>query len=282
MLRTETEAAGPLTRELLARYRRDGYVLLAPDFLAEDVPAAVTSAIPSAVADDSPRRILERDGTTVRSVYGLHQTHPTIAGLARLPQLLGAVRQILGDDVYVHQSKINFKEPFSGDQWEWHQDYVYWLQNDGVQAPDLVNAAIFVDEVTEFNGPLTFVPGSHRHGLLAGQDLDGMPLGYEDAPAWVATLTANEKFRVEPAVIEDLARREGLVSPKGPAGSLLLFDPNILHSSAPNISPFRRAMLMFVYNSVSNSPRPVATPRPPFLADPDVRPLQPLSTRPPQ
>jgi ectoine hydroxylase len=273
---TAGELLEPLGSELVARYRRDGYLLLPPDFLPGEVLDVAASVMPDALAEDSPARILERDGTTVRSVYGLHRTQPAIAELSRLPALLGAVRQLLGDDVYVHQSKVNIKAPFAGDQWEWHQDYIYWLQGDGIRKPDLVNVAIFLDEVTEFNGPLTFVPGSHSEGLLAGTDVDGMPMGYEDAPAWVATLTADEKFQVQPSTIEELARAKGLFSPKGPAGSVLMFHPNILHSSAANISPFRRAMLMLVYNSVGNSPRPVAEPRPAFLSEPEAIALQPL------
>lgn len=267
-----------LAPEQLEQYERDGYLLLPPEFLPKDFLDVVASAMPAALAEDSPARILERDGETVRTVYGLHQTQPAIAGLTRSPALLGAVRQLLGDEVYVHQSKVNIKAPFAGDQWEWHQDFIYWLQGDGIQKPNLVNVAVFLDEVTEFNGPLTFVRGSHTDGLLAGTDVDGMPLGYEDAPAWVATLTADEKFQVNPSIIEDLARAKGLVSPKGPAGSVLLFHPNILHSSAANISPFRRAMLMFVYNGVGNSPLAdaVPEPRPAFLADPDAIALQPL------
>lgn len=268
--------AGPLGTEQVGQYERDGYLLLPPEFLPADFLDVVAAALPAAIEADSPARILERDGSTVRSVYGLHQTLPVIAGLTRLPALLGAVRQLVGDEVYVHQSKVNIKAPFAGDQWEWHQDYVYWLQGDGIQRPDLINVAVFLDEVTEFNGPLTFVPGSHSDGLLAFATADGMPLGYEDAPAWAATLTAEERFSVRPEVIEALARAKGLVSPKGPAGSVLMFHPNILHSSAANISPFRRAMLMFVYNGVANAPHAVAEPRPGFLADPHAVALQPL------
>jgi ectoine hydroxylase len=273
---TTDSRLGPLDAELIEQYHREGFLLLPPGYLPDDVLSAVESTLPSALAEDSPARILERDGSTVRSVYGLHQSQPAIAELTRLPALLGAARQILGGEVYVHQSKINIKAPFGGDQWEWHQDYVYWLQNDGIQRPDLLNVAVFLDEVTEFNGPLTFIPASHAEGLLAGTDLDGMPLGYEDAPAWVATLTANEKFQVSNATVEDLASRLGLVSPKGPAGSVLFFNPNILHSSAANISPFRRAMLMFVYNRLDNTGQGIGNPRPAFLAEPDPRPLQPL------
>ena len=96
----------------------------------------------------------------------------------------------------------------------------------------------------------------------------------------MATLTAEEKFQVGNDILADLARSNGLVSRKGPAGSVLFFHPDILHASAPNISPFRRAMLIFVYNSVGNTPRPVANPRPAFLSEPDVSALQPLSVEP--
>ncbi|WP_409492859.1 phytanoyl-CoA dioxygenase family protein [Amycolatopsis sp. cmx-11-12] len=266
----------PLDAAMIERYRRDGFLLLPPEYLTQNVFDTITAAVPNLLAEDSPRRILERDETTVRSVYGVHQTDSIMAELPRMPALLGAARQILDDDVYVHQSKINLKAPFAGDQWEWHQDYIYWLQSDGLRKPDLVNVAIFLDEVTEFNGPLTFVKSSHRSGLLTRIGADGMPLGYEDAPAWVATLTADEKFQVGTSVVEEMARANGLVSPKGPAGSMLFFDPNILHASAPNISPFRRAMLMYVFNGVRNVPRDVSDPRPSFLAEPDTTPLQPL------
>ncbi len=262
---------------MLAEYQRDGFLLLPPHFLPPGVLDDIRAAVPRVLADDSPRRILERDGTTVRSVYGPHQTDPAIARVSRLPQLLDAARRVVGDDVYVHQSKINVKAPFTGDQWEWHQDYVNWLQADAIQRPDLVNVAVFLDDVNEFNGPLTFIPGSHAEGLLAGADSEGMPIGYEDAPSWVATLTANEKFQIDHGVLEAQARRGGLVSAKGPAGSVLMFHANVLHASAPNLSPFRRAVLLLVYNGVRNAPLPVANPRPAFLAERDVAALQPVS-----
>lgn len=268
----------PLKTELAERYRRDGFLLLPPEFLTGDVISAVTALMPRALSDCGPRQVRERDKVTVRSVYGVHQTFPEILDIARQSALLGAVRQLLMDDAYIHQSKINIKAPLAGDQWEWHQDYIYLLENDGIRKPNLVNVALFLDTVTEFNGPLTFIPGSHERGVLSATVADGMPLGYEDAPEWVATLTAEEKFKVNGTVLEEMARANGMVSPKGPAGSVLFFDPNLLHASSPNLSPFRRAMLIFTFNSVHNVPVGVTKPRPDFLADPDVRPLRPLTS----
>jgi ectoine hydroxylase len=271
----ESAAPGPLTDSQIAEFRENGYLLLPPGFIPDRAIDIIHDALPGICAQEGPERILERDGQTVRSVYGLHQSEPRLKDLAALRPLCGAAQQLLNDDVYVHQSKVNFKESFAGDQWEWHQDYIYWLRYDGLPRPDLLNAAIFLDEVNEFNGALTFVPGSHSQGILSGHHRAGMPTGYEDAPNWVSTLTAEEQFSIDPAVIGDLATRYGLVSPKGGTGSVLLFHPDILHASGPNISPFRRAMMMFVYNAVGNRPELKGEPRPAFLAEPDITPLQP-------
>ncbi|TCR16035.1 phytanoyl-CoA dioxygenase family protein [Streptomyces sp. BK205] len=261
-----------LGADAVTTYRRDGY-FLAPGLLPADDLAGLRAAVSGILADDSPRRIMERDGTTVRSVYGPHQTDPGVARVCERRELAGAAVELLGESVYIHQSKINVKAAFVGDQWEWHQDYIYWLEDDGIREPHLVNVAVFLDEVNEFNGPLTFVPGSHDEGVLAATDKDGLPLGYEDAPEWVSTLTADEKHRVRHEVIAELAGNSGLVSPKGPAGSVLFFHPNILHASSPNISPFGRTTLIVVYNRISNPATNTTNPRPEFLAARDVTPV---------
>lgn len=271
-MRADVTGVTTLDEEAEAAYRRDGYLLL-PGLLPPDVLADLTAVAPRILADDSPRRIMERDGTTVRSVYGPHQTNAVVARVCRRRELAGTAEALIGERVYIHQSKINVKAPFVGDQWEWHQDYIYWLHDDGIRRPDLVNAAVFLDDVTEFNGPLTFVPGSHDRGVLAASEKQGRPAGYEDAPAWVSTLTADEKYGVRHDVIESLAREHGLVSPKGPAGSVLFFHPNILHASSPNISPFGRSTLIVVYNGVSNPATNTDSPRPEFLAAHTAEPV---------
>jgi len=266
-----------LDGEMIARYRRDGFLLLPPQFLTGDVLGRAHVALPGVLRTTGPERVLERDETTVRSVYGVHRIDAEMGAVSRHPAVLGAVEQLVGDAAYIHQSKVNVKAPFAGDQWEWHQDFVYWLRNDGVARPDMVNVAVFLDEVTEFNGPLTFIPGSHTHGVLSGTTREEMPRGYEDSPSWVATLTADEQFQVAPQVISDLCAQRGMVSPKGPAGSVLFFHPNILHASSPNISPRRRAMLLFVYNAVGNAPTSVPAARPQFLAETDTAALHPIA-----
>lgn len=264
-----------LTPEQVAAYHRDGFLLLGPDFLDHGTVDRLRAATPRMLATTGPAVVMERDGRTVRSVYGLHHAEPAVMDLVRQHRLRAAARQLIGDEVYVHQSKLNVKAAFCGDQWQWHQDYVNWLRLDGIARPDLINVAVFLDEASEFNGPLMFIPGSHRDGLLSGDVRSARPTGYEQAPDWVDTLTADEKYQVDPAAIRALAERDGLVSATGPAGSVLLFDACVLHASLPNISPFDRKVLIFVYNGLTNPPGAVARPRPTFLAERPPVPLDP-------
>ena len=66
----------------------------------------------------------------------------------------------------MHQFKINGKQAFDGDVWQWHQDYGTWLTTTRCPSERAMNVAIFLDEVNEFNGPLMFIPGSHKQGVL--------------------------------------------------------------------------------------------------------------------
>ena len=77
--------------------------------------------------------------------------------------------QILGEELYMHQFKINGKMAFDGDVWQWHQDYGTWKNDDLMPEARAMNVAIFLDEVNEFNGPLMFIPGSHKLGVIEAE-----------------------------------------------------------------------------------------------------------------
>ena len=79
---------------------------------------------------------------------------------------------MFGEQLYMHQYKINAKAAFEGEVWQWHQDYGTWARDDGMPEPRAMNIAVFLDEVMPINGPLMFIPRSHKHGVLAaGHDL---------------------------------------------------------------------------------------------------------------
>jgi ectoine hydroxylase len=67
-----------------------------------------------------------------------------------------------------------------------------------------------------------------------------------------------------------------MVSPKGPAGSVVFFSSEVVHGSAPNMSPMARRLLIATYNDVSNLPSWRGEPRPDYVVCRDTEPLSPL------
>ena len=88
------------------------------------------------------------------------------ARLARHPRMVEPVQDLFGEALYMHQFKINGKMAFEGDVWQWHQDYGTWKNDDLMPTERAMNVAIFLDDVNEFNGPLMFIPGSHKKGVI--------------------------------------------------------------------------------------------------------------------
>ena len=86
-----------------------------------------------------------------------------------------------------------------------------------------MNVAIFLDDVNEFNGPLMFIPGSHKKGVVEAQARPRPPPAIRCGRS-TTTLIAQAGG----------ARRRkngGIVAPKGPAGSMILFHSCLVHAS---------------------------------------------------
>lgn len=265
-----------LTEDQVRTYEEDGFLLL-PNCLSAEELDVLRAQLAVEFAVDSERRVLEKSGNVVRSVYGSHVENPVFRRLVAHPRLVGPAMQLLGSTVYVYQFKINAKAAFGGDLWQWHQDYIFWLNEDGLPEPRVVNMVLFLDEVNEFNGPIFFVRGSHKEGVIEARHGEGIPDGYAGSPAWVSNLTADLKYSVGRETVARLVRQSSVAAPKGPAGSILLFHPNTLHGSSPNMSPFDRNLVIATYNSTENRPAEVANPRPWFLVSRDFTPISPLA-----
>jgi ectoine hydroxylase len=267
-----------VSRGQLESYEESGFLLL-PNYFSQPEVEAMRRELPRVLVSSSAERVVEKEGTTVRSVYGSHKANEVFGRLSRHPRLVAPARAILGGDVYVYQFKINVKAAFGGDVWQWHQDYIYWLKEDGMPSARVVNFIVYLDEMSEFNGPLFLLPGSHKRGVIDAAAAPAAPRGadpYRDSPAWINNLTANLKYTVPHEEVRGMAERSGIVSPKGPSGTVLVTNPNLVHASPHNISPFDRAVAIVTYNSVENVPPPKADPRPDFLVSRDCAPIVPL------
>lgn len=256
-------------------FRENGYLLLENYFSTLEIDI-LTSQLPAIFGEDSPRRILEKSGA-VRTVFAPHTTNEIFLCLSRLRRLVEPAQQLLESDVYIHQFKINAKVALEGDRWEWHQDFLYWHKEDGMPTPRVVTAALFLQDVDEFNGPMLLVPGSHREGII-----DTIPFDQAAAPAgaantkttapsasWMPTLTADLKYKIDKATLAPVMNKHGLMSVKGRGGLVVFFDGNMLHASGNNLSAHDRISVFISYNSIENTPHEVARPRPLFLASRD-------------
>ncbi len=216
--------------------------------------------VPALYAQRRPENVREKTGDAVRTNFAAHMYSYPFAKLARHPRMVEPIRQLFGEDVYMHQFKINGKQAFDGDVWQWHQDYGTWRADDQMPEARAMNIAIFLDAVNEFNGPLMFIPGSHKLGVLDAAH-DTSTTSY---PLWVIN---NE-------TIHKLVDRGGIVAPKGPPGSMILFHGCLVHASTSNLSPWNRVSVYLSLCAVSNHIRRFK--RPGYIAHRDFTPIRPL------
>ena len=250
-----------LTADQLDTFHRDGVIALYNLFSADEVEAII-DRLPRLFGERCSENFREKSSDVVRTAMGLHLRDSLFAELVRDPRLVCPAQQILEDDqLYIQQVKVNAKEAFTGEQWQWHYDFATHHREDGVPEPVALNVHIFLDEVTEFNGPLVFITGSHLGGP-APTSLDTVTTSY---PLWT----------VAPDVVRPLAERGGLYCPKGAAGTVLIFGDSMVHGSSSNMSPWDRRIFSLILNPVRNHQTTFG--RPDHQHHRDFSPVAPLS-----
>lgn len=256
-----------LTPQQIDAYERDGY-FVQHNALSQ---AAVENLLICTIGFQTqtrPGHVLEKDGKTHRAFHGCHLYDGTYSNLIRAPQFLTPAQQLLRDDVYIHQLKVNVKQAFSGETWPWHQDYIYWRNEDNIPSVNIASVMIFLDDINEFNGPLFFIPGSHTIGCVDS------PAAVDAPKGWEGNVSASLTYQIDPLLVTRLVSKGGLFAATGKKGTAVWFHGNLVHASPPNISPYNRRIAILTYNAVSNVPTiQPANLRPEFLNGRDYRPL---------
>jgi ectoine hydroxylase-related dioxygenase (phytanoyl-CoA dioxygenase family) len=218
----------------LDRLARDfsdqGYCLVEGVLSADEVAAlrrVTERVVASAAGLEAEDAVFDLEDThlpsdpRVRRIKKPHQVDPLYAAIARHPRIVALLQRVIGPDVRLHHSKVNMKSPRYGAPLEWHQDWAFIPHSNMAMAI----AAVMLDDVGADNGPVLFIPGSH-HGPLRDHHHDGFFAG-----------------AIDPATI-DLA---AAVPMTGPAGSMTLHHPMLIHGSALNESSKERRMLFYEY-----------------------------------
>jgi ectoine hydroxylase len=219
-----------------------------------------------------PEVITEPGSDEVRSIFYIHQSNDVLRRLLCDRRLVAIVSQLLGSEVYIHQSRINYKRGFDGKEFYWHSDFETWHIEDGMPRMRAISCSISLTENNEHNGPLMVIPGSHMSYVSC--------VGQTPEDHYKDSLKKQEYGVPDHQSMNLLVSANGIVAPKGPAGSVTFFDCNIMHGSNSNITPWARSNIFCVYNSVDNAlvePFGGQKPRPEFIATrQDFTPLQPM------
>jgi ectoine hydroxylase len=246
-----------LTPEQLEQFDRDGYLFF-PSLFSPEEMAPLLEEVPRLYERREAYNVREKGKDAVRTNFAAHMYSKPFAKLARHPRMVEPVEDLFGEKLYMHQFKINGKMAFEGDVWQWHQDYGTWLNDDMMPTERAMNVAIFLDDVNEFNGPLMFIPGSHKKGVVQAKH----DLSTTSYPLWTVD---NELIA---ALVERAGGKNGgIVSPKGPAGSMILFHSCLVHASTSNLSPWNRVSVYLSLCAVSNHIRRFK--RPEYIAHRD-------------
>jgi ectoine hydroxylase len=247
-----------------ASYQENGFLLMPELFNAEEV-AYLFDAMQTMREDftNTGRKevIAEPGSGEVRSIFNVHRLNEIFANLVRDPRVLNVAREILGSEVYIHQSRINYKPGFTGKEFYWHSDFETWHSEDGMPTMRALSCSILLTDNSETNGPLMLIPGSHHHYVSC--------MGETPDENYKKSLKKQEVGVPDQILLRYLADMGGIKSCAGKAGSVVFFDCNTMHGSNGNITPYPRSNVFFVYNSIANqldAPKGGLEPRPEFVA----------------
>lgn len=244
--------AGPIDRATVAGHHAKGYSVH-HDLLSEAEVAACRDELARLATDPAltgDARTVRSDAGEVRAIYGVHTLSGLVDELVKDPRVLDRARQILGSDVSVYQSRIEYLPEFTGKGAYWHSPFETWHAEDGMPAPRALSVSIPLSG-QEMTGELMAMPGSHRTFVPTPRESGGIP-GKEH--------------------LKSLADAYGIERFTDAEGSVLMFDANLMQGSADNITPFPRTNIHVVYSSVDNTlyePFAGGDPRPSYIADRD-------------
>lgn len=264
VLWSDWTATAPISREDAASYDRDGYLVMHDIFSPAEVQALVqaSATLRGGGADLRAEDVVTEPGSDeVRTIFRLDENSDVFRRLARDRRLAGVAQFLLGDAVYIHQSRLNYKPGFTGKEFYWHSDFETWHAEDGMPRMRAVSASLLLTDNGPLNGPLMLMPGSQTTFVSCR--------GATPEDNHKSSLKKQEVGVPSEDSLTRLAQTHGIDYASGKAGSLIFFDCNTIHGSNGNITPFPRSNAFFVFNAVSNVLEPpFAAPnaRPDFLA----------------
>ena len=182
---SNTQDSFSLTEEQITRFKLNGFLPVEEVLSAEEVEtlATHTDLIAAGKAKNIPETSIQleavfREGTkpvknqvlSVRKLYNLAVYDEVMWAHVCNPKIVSIIAALLGtDDIKMYGDQLFMKAPEGvGTAQRWHQDSASWRD---IFPKDLVTAWTSIDHATMENGCLNFVPGTHRWGMMRGEQL---------------------------------------------------------------------------------------------------------------
>ncbi len=218
-------------------YEQNGVVVLRR-VLSDEQIAEIRSELNRYIAEDLPHkpadaRTLESDGRTIRNLWRLQQHNAYFRQFAQQPELRQLVGPLVrGEPVLMGVETFN-KPARVGSGVPYHQDNAYFCQT----PPDVLTVWIAIDRVTPANGPVYYVLGSHRWGML---------------PTRQSRVRGNSIGLAEPP---DVPKDEQLCATLEP-GDMVIHHCQTIHHSEPNRTEHSRLGLLLVFRGAHTQTDP--------------------------
>ena len=143
-------------------------------------------------------------------------------------KMLDIIEHFIGKDIRFQGAKLNMKMPEGGRQVEWHTDWGHHPHTND----DMLAVGIALDDITEENGCLMVIPGSHKWDAISHHE-DGFFVGAVDI----------NSFDVKKAI-----------NITSNAGGISIHHVRTLHGSAPNMSDKPRRLLLLEFSATDAFP----------------------------
>ena len=214
-----------LTAEQIETFNTDGYLSVDSVLSLEELDEL--RRVTGEFVEQS-RNVTENDATfdlepghtaespQLRRIIRPVSKHPVYEKFVHHEDILDIVESLLGPNLRYHNNKMNMKNPGHGSAVEWHQDWAFYPHTND----DLLEVGIALDDMTEENGALMVIPGSHKDKIWDHHQ-DGLFVG---------------------AVTDPTFQPDDAVSVTVKAGGITLHHVRMVHGSKPNESDKPRRM----------------------------------------
>ncbi|MEE2756254.1 MAG: phytanoyl-CoA dioxygenase family protein [Myxococcota bacterium] len=216
----------PITVRQVRRFDEDGYLLIPALFdsdFVNAVSAQIDQLIDIAATLEESTSISGTDFVLggrsceplrIDRIVGAGGCAPVLGFLGKDKRLTDTVRLLL-DALELEQiiNQVHLKLPGDEVAFDWHQDSLHRrygtpVWRDVLGNGSFVQTLVAIDKMTETNGPIKVIPGSHRSGHLA----------------------VDAERRLNPTLVDTKRARVLTMNP----GDALFIGPFTIHGSSPN------------------------------------------------